>query len=76
MKDSVARNALTRFEGSLSKKFAAQLEGFDEAGLRELEQLKEIFEFLDDVSSGSEEEIDINTVVVKKPSSKRSTTRR
>jgi len=51
---------LTRFESALAKKFAAQLESFNEADFRQLEELKELFEFLDQVESASEEEVQID----------------
>jgi condensin complex subunit 3 len=46
---------MTRFENSFTKKYSAQLESFDEGEFRELEQLKELFEFLDSVESEGEE---------------------
>jgi hypothetical protein len=60
--DTAARNALTRFEASLGKKFATQLEnsGVDESELRKLEQLKDLFDFLDEITSASEEEIHVD----------------
>ncbi|KAF9508646.1 hypothetical protein BS47DRAFT_1320578 [Hydnum rufescens UP504] len=67
LQDTAARNALTRFEASLGKKFATQLEnsGIDESELRKLEQLKDLFDFLDEITSASEEEIDVdNTATI------------
>ena len=61
LKDVTARNYLIRFESGLAKKFAAQLESFNEDDFRRLEQLKELFEFLDQVESASEEEVPIDT---------------
>ena len=58
--DTTSKNALIRFEANLSKKFAAQLESFDEAEFRELEQLKALFEFLDEVESDAGEEIQLD----------------
>ncbi len=49
-----ARNAVARFETNLCKKFASQLEGFDESQLRQLEALRELFEYLDEISSDEE----------------------
>ncbi|KAF8342823.1 nuclear condensing complex subunit [Cantharellus anzutake] len=51
LKDTITRNAVARFETGLAKKFAPLLESFDEAQLRELEALKELFEFLDKLTS-------------------------
>jgi len=42
LRDTTARNSLTRFESTLAKKFAAQLESFNEADFRQLEELKEL----------------------------------
>jgi len=54
LKDTTARNAVARFETNLRKKFASQLEGFDESQLRELETLTELFKYLDEISSDEE----------------------
>ncbi|GJJ15062.1 hypothetical protein Clacol_009337 [Clathrus columnatus] len=56
-KDSVTKNALIKFGKTIEKKFAAQLGGFNEEDFRKLEDLKELFEFLDDVMSDEEGEM-------------------
>ncbi|KDQ54411.1 hypothetical protein JAAARDRAFT_60793 [Jaapia argillacea MUCL 33604] len=47
--DTTSKNAFNKFETSVSKKFEKQLEGFNEEEYRELESLKEQFDFLDDI---------------------------
>lgn len=49
MKDVTSSSALTRFDNTIAKKFQAQLEGFNEDEYRQLENLKNLFQFLDDV---------------------------
>jgi condensin complex subunit 3 len=57
--DTTTRNAFARFDKSLSKKYAEQLEGFSEEDFRQLESLKEISDWLDDMIPDEGEEIDI-----------------
>ena len=57
LKDAVARNAFARFDAMISKKYEKQLEDFSEDQYRQLEYLKEMFEFLDDIIPDEEEEI-------------------
>jgi len=45
----MANNAFTRFDAAISKKFEKQLEDFSEEQYRKLEELKDLFEFLDDI---------------------------
>jgi condensin complex subunit 3 len=49
LRDAVSKNALIKFEATLGKKFAAQLEGFSEEEYRKLEELQDLFKFLDDM---------------------------
>jgi condensin complex subunit 3 len=56
LKDTVAQNAVVKFETAVSKKFEKQLEGFDESEYRQLERLKDLFEFLDDIIPDEDEE--------------------
>lgn len=49
LKDTVCLNAFNKFEATITKKFEKQLEGFTEVELRELEELTELFEFLDSI---------------------------
>ena len=51
-----SNNALTRFSNAISKTFEAQLENFNEEEYRQLESLKELFEFIDSILSDDEEE--------------------
>ncbi|KAI0634669.1 nuclear condensing complex subunit [Trametes polyzona] len=48
-KDTAAKNALAKFDAALSKKYEAQLENFSEDEFRKLEELRDLFEFLDDI---------------------------
>lgn len=48
MKDATSRNALAKFDSLISKKFEKQLE-LEEEELRKLEELQDLFEFLDDI---------------------------
>lgn len=57
MKDTTAKNAFARFDGAISKKYEKQLDSFSEDEYRQLEYLKYLFEFLDDIIPEEEEEI-------------------
>jgi condensin complex subunit 3 len=46
---------MLRFDKALTKRFAQQLEGFNEDDFRKLEDLKELFEFLDEFKSDDED---------------------
>ncbi|KAH9930472.1 nuclear condensing complex subunit [Epithele typhae] len=48
-RDTTSKNALAKFDASLAKKYEKQLEDFSEDDLRKLEELKDMFEFLDDI---------------------------
>ncbi|EPQ52389.1 chromosome condensation complex protein [Gloeophyllum trabeum ATCC 11539] len=71
LKDTTANNALTRFDAAISKKFEKQLEDFDEEQYRELESLKELFEFLDDIIPESDEDEQDTPVPKKRATRKR-----
>jgi hypothetical protein len=47
--DASSRNSLARFENNLLKKYPEQLEQLDEVAAREIVELKEMFEFIDEV---------------------------
>ncbi|KDQ54415.1 hypothetical protein JAAARDRAFT_209496 [Jaapia argillacea MUCL 33604] len=47
--DTTSKNAFSKSEASVSKKLEKQLEGFGEEEYRQLESLKEQFDFLDDI---------------------------
>jgi len=55
-RDASALAALVKFDGALSKRFEKQLEDFGEAEYRQLESLKELFEFLDEIVPLDEDE--------------------
>ncbi|RDX45406.1 hypothetical protein OH76DRAFT_1420865 [Lentinus brumalis] len=48
-RDTTAKNALAKFDATITKKYEKQLENFSDEELRKLEELKELFEFLDDI---------------------------
>lgn len=56
LRDTTANNAFTRFDAALSKKYKQQLEDFNEDEYRQLEYLKDLFEFLDDIIPEDDEE--------------------
>ncbi|KAJ6631026.1 nuclear condensing complex subunit [Mycena sp. CBHHK59/15] len=59
--DATINNAFKKFDASISKKFEKQLEGFDETELRKLEELHDLFEFLDDIIPEDDDEVvDVN----------------
>ncbi|KAK0203640.1 nuclear condensing complex subunit [Desarmillaria ectypa] len=49
VKDATAKNAINKFETALSKRFESQLANFSEEEYRDLDELKELFTFLDDL---------------------------
>lgn len=49
MRDFACNTAFTRFETAISKKFEKQLQHFTEEEFRKLEELTELFEFLDSI---------------------------
>ena len=57
LRDTTAKNAFARFDMAITKKYEKQLENFSEDEYRELEYLKDLFEFLDDIIPEEEEEI-------------------
>jgi condensin complex subunit 3 len=70
LKDTVARNAITKFDNMLSKKFEEQLKDFSEEDYRKLESLQELFNFIDDIIPEDEDE---EEVPKRKPGRKRYT---
>ncbi|KAJ6577355.1 nuclear condensing complex subunit [Mycena capillaripes] len=69
--DTVANNALKKYQATIQKKFEKELEGFSEAEYRELQKLKELFEFLDEILPVDDNE-SINIEVKKKGKKRRS----
>ncbi|KAG1823715.1 nuclear condensing complex subunit [Suillus subaureus] len=60
IRDAAAKNALAKFDAAISKRYAEQLESFNEEDYRQLEYLKDLFEFLDDIIPLDDgEEVDI-----------------
>jgi condensin complex subunit 3 len=57
-REASAQAALAKFDNALSKRFEKQLEDFNEAEYRQLESLRELFEFLDDIVPLDEDEDD------------------
>ncbi|KAH9848970.1 nuclear condensing complex subunit [Lenzites betulinus] len=55
-RDTAGKNALVKFDAALSKKYERQLENFSEDEFRKLEELRELFEFLDDIIPDFDEE--------------------
>ena len=49
LRDFICNSAFTRFETAISKKFEKQLQHFTEEEFRKLEELTELFEFLDSI---------------------------
>ena len=49
---------MIKFDNALSKKYEKQLENFSEDELRKLEELKDLFEFLDDIIPLEDDEDD------------------
>lgn len=56
MKDLTSRKALAKFDALISKKFEKQLE-LKEEELRKLEELQDLFDFLDDIIPEDDDEI-------------------
>ncbi|KAJ8457735.1 hypothetical protein ONZ51_g11351 [Trametes cubensis] len=55
-RDTAAKNALAKFDAALWKKYERQLENFSEDEFRKLEELRELFEFLDDIIPDDDED--------------------
>ena len=49
LRDFISNTAFTRFETAISKKFEKQLQHLTEEEFRKLEELTELFEFLDSI---------------------------
>lgn len=58
-REAVAKNALAKFDGTISNKYSAQLESFSEEDYRKLEYLKDLFEFLDYIIPEEEPEPEV-----------------
>lgn len=57
MRDTVCNTALAKFETTIVKKFARQLEHFSEEEFRKLEELNDLFDFLDSIIPLDDDEI-------------------
>ncbi|KAJ7178845.1 nuclear condensing complex subunit [Mycena crocata] len=71
LQDATTNTAFKKFEASISKKFQKELEDFNEEEYRKLEELKDLFEFLDDIIPEEEDEV-IKTDTKKKGKKRRS----
>ncbi|KAG6908746.1 hypothetical protein DXG01_003450 [Tephrocybe rancida] len=49
LRDTTTNNAFTKFETTITKKFEKQLEDFSEEEYRKLEQLEDLFQFVDSI---------------------------
>ena len=56
LRDFICNTAFTRFETAISRKFEKQLQHFTEEEFRKLEELTELFEFLDSIIPLDDEE--------------------
>lgn len=56
LRDTSTRNAFSKFEASINKKYEAQLADFNEDDYRQLEYLKGLFEFLDQIVPEDEDD--------------------
>ncbi|KAJ7284629.1 nuclear condensing complex subunit [Mycena rebaudengoi] len=70
-REAVTKNAFNKFDATISKKFEKQLEDFNEEEYRKMEELKELFEFLDDIIPEDDDEV-IDVEVKKKGKKRRS----
>jgi condensin complex subunit 3 len=57
LRDSSSNTALSKFETTIVKKFEKQLEHFSEEEFRKLEELNELFEFLDSIIPLDDDEL-------------------
>lgn len=53
----MSNKSFSKLEATISEKFAKQLEDFNEDEYRKLEELKELFEFLDDIIPDDDDEV-------------------
>ncbi|KAG6903032.1 hypothetical protein C0995_007465 [Termitomyces sp. Mi166 len=56
IRDTTTNNAFAKFEAAVMKKFGKQLQDFNEEEYRKLEQLEELFSFVDSIIPDEEEE--------------------
>jgi condensin complex subunit 3 len=59
LRDTTANNAFVRFDTAVSKKFEKQLQDFNEDEYRKLEELKDLFEFLDEIIPEDDEDEEV-----------------
>ena len=59
LRDSICNNAFTKFETLITKKFKNQLEHFSEEEFRKLEELNELFLFLDSIIPMEDDDNDV-----------------
>ncbi|KAJ7722735.1 nuclear condensing complex subunit [Mycena maculata] len=71
LRDATSNNTFKKFDAAISKKFEKELQDFDEDEYRKLEELKDLFEFLDDIVPEDDGEV-INIDAKKKGRKRRS----
>lgn len=54
LRDASTKNTFAKFQAAIEKRFERQLADFDEDEYRQLEYLKELFEFVDNVTPDSD----------------------
>ncbi|KAJ3556048.1 hypothetical protein NM688_g2240 [Phlebia brevispora] len=69
LRDSTSKNAFAKFENAIAKKYEQQLADFNEEEYRQLEHLKDLFEFLDEIIP--EEDDDEDAIPVRRTGRKR-----
>ncbi|GLB42418.1 putative nuclear condensing complex subunits, C-term domain [Lyophyllum shimeji] len=57
LRDTTTNNAFTKFETAINKKFEKQLEDFSEEEYRKLEQLEQLFSWLDEIIPEDDDEV-------------------
>lgn len=71
LKDAVTNNAFAKFEATICKKFEKQLEDFNEEEYRKLEELKDIFDFVDSIIPEDDDDEVVEVDVAKRKGRKR-----
>lgn len=54
LRDASTKNTFTKFQATIDKRFEKQLADFDEEEFRQLEYLKDLFTFLDEITPDSD----------------------
>ncbi|CAA7267951.1 unnamed protein product [Cyclocybe aegerita] len=72
LRDTVSKNALAKFEATITRKFEKQFEQFSEEDFRKLHELNDLFQFLDSIIPLDDEEEFIDIDVPRKGKKRRS----